>query len=995
MPSLGSLYWTIRGDTSQLDKDAQRSAQQLGTQLQKQGRQATAALTVPLVAFAAAGSKAFQDINKGLREVVTLTGQAGAEADATFDSFREQVQGLSSELGVAQTELVDGLYSALSAGVPQDNVFNFLETATKAGIAGVATTEEAVDGITSAINAFGLEFTEADRVADVFFSAVRNGKTTLSELSSNIGKIAPIANLVGVSVEEVGAALSTLTANGLATSEAGTQIRAALTALTRPSEELVAIFNDLGFASAQSAIEQEGLQFALQAVFDSANGDVGALTALLGTQEAVGATALIAGSAQEKFASDLEAAANSAGAAALAFDQIDEARNIERALNDIRNLAIEIGANLAPAVQGAAAVLAQIVAVLERIPTGLLTAFGAAVAAIGPAQVLLGRFLESGTTLATLGPRIGAALTTAFGPVGLAAVAIGAVTAAVFTFRNAAAEAEERATTYADAVAGVDGANTSLKEALDRVNPSIDDQTAAFEAATGAGAGFLALVDEVATREKGFFGGFDSDTSLIDSLGDLGITGDDLGAIAVGDATIDQLQRYEAALAALERQGLSSEAGERGLAISLDATAKAAALAAERSDALARAQLELALDAGLISQDEANQIGTRAELAGQTGALAEETERYFLAQESLTDALRASEEYYGSDIFGELNTQTQQMVETTSTLGAILSVQLPADINAFIQASAAGAQAGRAAFDNALNDIGLELDTALTGVLDIDTSNGVNDVQDAINNITGAVDSAGDSLQILQDQADAIAKLRELGPELETSFDSLIKRIASGEGNGLLDNIIGDEFDGGAQLAELEAELNSAEALAIELKLEAGEGETEAFNTAFVDSFTAAASDGLKEFTDEIAAAEPEIMAELNREEIDNEFDEIVKRIEDANPFLTVQVQYVDGFGIAVPNPDGTPNLTGEIPGFMFGGQVPPNTVARVGEVRPELIQTDAAGRAFILPNTGALQETADGSSGGINIENVSITEAEASGDPGTDLARALYLRGF
>ncbi len=55
----------------------------------------------------------------------------------------------SSEIGIVAEDVVPALYQALSAGVPQDNVFNFLETAGKASIGGITTIETSVDGLSS------------------------------------------------------------------------------------------------------------------------------------------------------------------------------------------------------------------------------------------------------------------------------------------------------------------------------------------------------------------------------------------------------------------------------------------------------------------------------------------------------------------------------------------------------------------------------------------------------------------------------------------------------------------------------------------------------------------------------------------------------------------------------------------------------------------------------------------------------------------------------
>lgn len=289
-------------------------------------------------------------VDKGLREVNTLFGLTGKAAADSFSSMQKDVRGLSDSVGVAQEVLVGGLYQAISAGVPRENAFTFLEVASKAAIAGVTDTETAVDGLTTIINAFGLEASDAGAVADSMFAAVKGGKTTFSELSDAMFNVAPAAAALSVDFKEVNAAIATLTAAGTPTSVATTQIRAALTGLTRPTDELKAVFNGLGFESAQAAIEQEGLGFALKAVRDAADGDVGALQKLLGSVEAVAAVNVLAGTGAEKFATELENQKNSAGATQVAFEEMSKSvsRQWEVLWNRIKNVGMTAAAAILP-----------------------------------------------------------------------------------------------------------------------------------------------------------------------------------------------------------------------------------------------------------------------------------------------------------------------------------------------------------------------------------------------------------------------------------------------------------------------------------------------------------------------------------------------------------------------------------------------------------------------------------------------------------------------
>lgn len=352
---------TLSGATKTLEKEFENAGGPSSTSFGNGFKNGLKSLAGPLVAafsaaavakFATDGVKAAQAVSGGLREVVTLTGETGAAADAAFAEFRQGVQGVSRELGISQETLTGGLYQALSAGVPRENAFTFLEVAGKAAIAGVTDTETAVDGLTTVINAWGKDSSDAAKVSDSLFAAVQGGKTTFEELSASLFNVGPAAAAAGVSMEEVNAGIATLTSSGTPTSVATTQLRAALTGLQRPSAELDAIFQDLGYENAQLAIEAEGLGFALGAVKDASGGSNGQLQKLLGSVEAVAAANVIAGTGAEKFSEEMERQNAAAGATDSAFAEIDKSRSLERINIAMENLSITVGNTLLPALEG-------------------------------------------------------------------------------------------------------------------------------------------------------------------------------------------------------------------------------------------------------------------------------------------------------------------------------------------------------------------------------------------------------------------------------------------------------------------------------------------------------------------------------------------------------------------------------------------------------------------------------------------------------------------
>ena len=226
----------ILGDAKQFNTTLKKSEDDLGRfskGVANISKKAVAAAKVAGVAAVAAGVKgvaSFAKFEQQMNEVFTLLPGISEKA---MDDMTGQVKDFSKEFGVLPDEVVPALYSALSAGVPQDNVFEFMKTAQMAAKGGVTELETAVDGISSVVNAYGEEIITATEASDLMFTAVRLGKTTFGELSASISNITPIASAVGIGFDEVSAALAVLTSSGVPTAQATTQVRAALAELAK------------------------------------------------------------------------------------------------------------------------------------------------------------------------------------------------------------------------------------------------------------------------------------------------------------------------------------------------------------------------------------------------------------------------------------------------------------------------------------------------------------------------------------------------------------------------------------------------------------------------------------------------------------------------------------------------------------------------------------------------------------------------------------------
>ena len=349
----------ILGDAKQFNQTLKQSEDDLGRfgrGVKNMSTKAVAAAKLASVAAVVAGTKgvaAFAAFEQQMNEVFTLLPGVSEKA---MSEMTGQVKDFAKEFGILPDEAVPALYSALSAGVPPDNVFEFMEVAAMAAKGGVTTLETAVDGITSVVNAYGDEVITATEASDYMFTAVRLGKTTFEELSNSISMVTPIAVAAGVGMDEVSASIAVLTASGVPTATAATQIKGAIAELSREGSKADTVFRDLSGESFAQFIENGGtMGEAFQLMSDHADDTGGSVLDMFGRVEAGAAVLAIAAGDGEAYADTLGEMQGAAGATEAAFDVMS--KGLQEQFNKIKAafavLMIDIGEKLEPVVRKA------------------------------------------------------------------------------------------------------------------------------------------------------------------------------------------------------------------------------------------------------------------------------------------------------------------------------------------------------------------------------------------------------------------------------------------------------------------------------------------------------------------------------------------------------------------------------------------------------------------------------------------------------------------
>lgn len=269
-----------------------------------------------------------------------------------FEEFTGLINELSTKTPETAQALAAAAYQAISAGIQGTNeeITAFVEQASQVAVAGLSTTEAAVNGLTSVMNAYKLGVGDAGGVSDTFFTAIKLGKTTFDELNASLSQVVPNASAAGISFEEVAAAISQMTALGVPTAQATTKLNQAIIALQKPSKETEAVMARLGITSANlgDKLKSDGLISVLQQIEVEAKNTGQSFNQIFGSQEAAAAAFLLTGENAQRTNEILKQFGkdDKAGAAADAFEIASQSignsltlitNNIQAKLNEIFN----------------------------------------------------------------------------------------------------------------------------------------------------------------------------------------------------------------------------------------------------------------------------------------------------------------------------------------------------------------------------------------------------------------------------------------------------------------------------------------------------------------------------------------------------------------------------------------------------------------------------------------------------------------------------------
>lgn len=363
------------------------------------GKTMTKAVTLPILGLTTAAVKVGGDFEEQMSRVKAISGATG---DA-FEELRDQAIDLGAKTAFSAKESADGMENLASAGFDAQEIMaampGLLDLAAVSGGDVALASENAA----TALRGFGLEADQSGHIADVFARAAADTNAEVADMGEAMKYIAPVANAMGLSIEETAAAIGIMSDAGVKGSQAGTTLRGALSRIAKPTKAMRETMDELGVSFYDSEGNMISLQDQISLLSDSFDGLTQeqknqALVTLYGQESLSGMMALI-DKGPDSLGALTESLEQSDGAADEMARTMQDNMNssVEQMLGAFESAAIVIQDILSPAIASIADSIGSLVEKFVSAPRWVQTtilSLGLLAAAVGPILFGVGKLMK-------------------------------------------------------------------------------------------------------------------------------------------------------------------------------------------------------------------------------------------------------------------------------------------------------------------------------------------------------------------------------------------------------------------------------------------------------------------------------------------------------------------------------------------------------------------------------------------------------------------------
>lgn len=213
------------------------------------GSTLTKGVTVPLLGIATAAVTTSIGFEAQMSRVKAISGATGED----FTKLEGQAKDLGATTAFSAKQAAEGMENLASAGFDTNQIMSAMPGLLDLAASDNLDLASAADIAASTLNGFALEAGEAAHVADVLAKAAADTNAGIADTGEAMKYIAPVASAMGISLEEVTAAIGLLSNAGIKGGQSGTVLRSSLSSLAKPSKQAAELMEEMGFNAYDSS----------------------------------------------------------------------------------------------------------------------------------------------------------------------------------------------------------------------------------------------------------------------------------------------------------------------------------------------------------------------------------------------------------------------------------------------------------------------------------------------------------------------------------------------------------------------------------------------------------------------------------------------------------------------------------------------------------------------------------------------------------------------
>lgn len=197
------------------------------------------------IAAAAESVKMAGNFEQATNRLMTAAGETKQNIGGVGDG----ILAMAGQVGFTAQQLAQAMYTVDSASFHGADSLTILKAAAQGAKIEQADLGTTVDAVTTSLVDYHLGADQAATVMSKLVTAVGEGKTNLQDLAGSLHSVTPLAANLGITLDEVTAAVATMTVHGMSADQATQNLADTIRHLANPTQTMISEMGQLGLSS--------------------------------------------------------------------------------------------------------------------------------------------------------------------------------------------------------------------------------------------------------------------------------------------------------------------------------------------------------------------------------------------------------------------------------------------------------------------------------------------------------------------------------------------------------------------------------------------------------------------------------------------------------------------------------------------------------------------------------------------------------------------------